>query len=158
MYYSDEFLGRYTTNGVYPGCLFIPLTHDRNSFTVIDNDVVRARLYYDNYYDSFPSYQAFLNTLMNNPGIVDIEQAFGFIKSFTTKESISKEANRDFTRFMSKYLRKKNNHYVIDRKYNDLAIHIAKECFIKGYYVYEPTCFSDWVIALTPDICPPLLE
>ncbi len=158
VYYSDAFLYRFTTNDVYPGCLFIPVSHDGKSFTVIDNDIVRARLYYDNYYDSFPSYQAFLCTFMNEPGIIDIKQALGFIKTYESKEIITQEANRDFTGFMNKYLRQKNDYYEIPNIYTNIAIYIARECFIRGYYVFEPGCFSDWIISSTPEICPPLVE
>ena len=158
VYYSDEFLIRFTTTDVYPGCLFIPVTPDGKSFTVMDNDDVRGRLYYDNYLDSFPSYRVFLNTLMNEPGIIDIKKSLGFIKTYESKEIIAKEADGDFTRFMNKYLKQNKDYFVIGDLYKDNAIYIARECFIKGYYVFEPSCFSDWIISPTPEICPPLME
>ena len=158
VYYSEDFLVRYTTKDVYPGCLFIPISPDGHCFMVMDNDVVRARLYYDNYYDSFPSYQSFLNCLMNQPGVIDIKNAFGFVELYYANDHIIKESRDDFAGFITKYLREQSVYYVINDKYKDFSVSIAKACFDHRYYIYPPGCFSDWIVSTSPETVPPIIE
>ena len=149
--YTSHFLNRYTDSTVFAGYLAIPVAEER--FVLLDNEVVRGRLYYVNHFNEYSSYHAFLEDLLNHPGRINILKEIG--KTHIERENVKLQqmASQWRLRFQRKYLVQiiqGEDVYEVKRKYKKKEYQVLKACFDIGLYVYWNDVAASWVISENP--------
>ena len=155
--FNSCFLDRFADTTVFAGYLAIPVS--QKDFVLLDNEVVRSRLFFDNHYQEYSSYRAFLEDLLNHPGAIDL---FRDLKISHTEQhdcTLQIEAMRNISRFKKKYLKcvlNKGNTYEVRKRFLKKEKQILKICFDIGYYLYWDDYAAQWIITSCPRLKPPL--
>lgn len=146
--YTYEFIEKYTPLDVMAGYLVIPLEDGR--FELLENDIVRARLFHERKYDIHKDYRSFLYTLLNHPGSVTIPNDLIVYYSFVPNHIIENEANKDFSSFLLEYLCMNSGGMYVNEKYRDQELPILKVCFDHGYFIYNSSLSGIWYVSERP--------
>lgn len=155
--FDSCFLNRFADTTVFAGYLAIPIS--QKDFVLLNNEVVRSRLYYDNHYHDYSSYREFLEDLMNHPGTIDLFRDLKLSRTEHHNCVLQTKARRNFSSFKKKYLEcvfLDSDTYQIKKKYLKKEKQILKVCFDFGYYLYWDDVAAQWIITSRPRLKPPL--
>lgn len=146
--YTYEFIEKFTQSDLMAGYLVVPLQDGR--FELLENDVVRARLFYEHNYDVYDDYCSFLYTLLNHRGSVIIPNDLIVYYSFLPDSRIEREANKDILSFLNEYLYMESGRMYVNKEYSNQELQILKACFDNGYYIYNSSLNGRWYVSECP--------
>lgn len=154
----DRAIARCSDNAIEAGYIMVPT--EENSYTIIENDILRARVYYDNYYSCYRDYKAFLADAFYLPGTIEYCSTVGLCKTYSLKMVDQLCFRWNFKLFALKYLVKLDKGvYNIKNKYKiDFWPYILFHCFNMDYYIYFSDMSAEWVISEVPFVYPPMPE
>ena len=154
--FPRDFLDRFVDTTIIAGYLVIPVPEE--SFVLLDNEIVRSRLFYDNHFHEYKSYSDFLEELMNHPGSIDVTQDLGLTRKEHINEKLQRESHLDFKRFKRKYLKRidpEGTVFEVKNRFHKKERQVLKICFDNGYYLYWTDVYAKWIIASHPISLPP---
>lgn len=135
---------------IWAGYIIAPVENDR--FIIIDNSIMRARVYYDNYKDDFSDYTAFLESVFSHPESIDYCQSVGICNSYEQKGINRLRFRYSFPLFANRYLDEKSSGvYTIKQSYVDIWPYILAYCFGRDYYIYFSDHAAEWIISKFPE-------
>lgn len=138
------------------GCLIVSV--NRDEFIIIDNDILRSRVYYDNYYFLFEDYSDFLYTALNDSGVIDYSLVFK-TQHYYSNSQYKFITNLPHFLFASFFLRRINPGVYTPNHYTSRTLpHILRKCYNLGYYIYTPGYSGEWIIEETPMEGPHILQ
>lgn len=147
---SDEVVARFSNPKIDAGYIVIPVESER--FIIIDNSIMRARVYYDNYKDEFSDYTAFLESVFLHPESIDYCQSVGICDSYAQKIISELRLRYSFPLFANRYLDEKSSGvYTIKQSYVDIWPYILAYCFGRDYYIYFSDHAAEWIISKFPE-------
>ena len=151
----EALIDRCCSKNVVAGYLAVPV--DSGHFIIIDNDILRARVYYDNYYSEYPDYEAFLKDAFMNPGSIDYCASIGSCEPYSDRHALH-WPRWLFALFAQKYLVKLDGeHFTIKERYMEKWPYILRYCFDLGYTLYFADYAAEWIITSKPPCCLPEL-
>lgn len=147
---SEEVIERFTNPKIDAGYIIIPVKTEM--FIVLDNSIMRARVYYDNYKDSFTSYTEFLRNALNCPGTIDFCYTIGICDGYEYKKVRELRCQFNYHSFVKFYLNELDTGiYTIKQQHRDKWPYILAYCFYHGFYLYFSDYSAEWIISETPD-------
>ena len=145
-----------TNSNIDFGCIVVSV--NKEEFIIIDNDILKDRVYYDIYYDSFDDYSDFLFTVLNKPGEIDYSLVLN-PNNYFANSRYKFIASLPRSLFSSFFLRKTNRDIYTPKHYSSRTLpFILRKCYDLGYYVYRPGYSGEWMIGQTPIERPPVLR
>lgn len=146
----ERVVERYANPRIWAGYIIAPVENDR--FIIIDNSIMRARVYYDNYKDEFSDYTAFLESVFLHPESIDYCQSVGICDSYAQKKISELRFRYSFPLFANRYLDEKSSGvYTIKQSYVDIWPYILAYCFGRDYYIYFSDHAAEWIISKFPE-------
>lgn len=149
---AEQIMERSLNHQIFPGYNIMPC--GGNKFIIIDNDILRARVYYDQYRNVFPDYNSFLQTALSNPESIDYSEVAPKQYSFNDKPLINNSVA--FHLLVRFYLTSfDDDSYSLETIPSDIIPFILLQSFLEGYYIYFADQAATWVISKTPPQVPP---
>ncbi|MBP5676609.1 MAG: hypothetical protein J6W94_06315 [Bacteroidales bacterium] len=138
------------------GCLVISV--NRDEFIIIDNDILRSRVYYDNYYNLFDDYSDFLFTALNYSDVINYSLVIN-PNHYYSNSQYKIITNLPHLLFKGLFLRKTRPGVYTPQHYTSRTLpYILRKCYDLGYYIYTPGYSGQWIIEEAPVEGPPILQ
>ena len=135
----------FSNNNNDVGCIVVPTIN--NSFMIIDNAILRGRVFYDHYRNYYPNYESFLLTALTNPDSIDYLSSIGYYNCYRNK-AFSFISIIPFSSFSKLYLKTISDcEFEVKNQESNRLPYILKRCFDYGYYIYPPGYSGKWIIS-----------
>lgn len=152
---KDEIIARCSDEMIETGFIVLPADKEKRSFIIIDNDILRDRVYYDNYYSDYSSYRDFLNAAIESPGNINYCSSIGLCKTYLYSYSKELLFRMNIFLFSNKYLKELSQGvYTLHKDQMDKWPYILCYCYNVGYYLYFSDYQAEWIVSKDPYIFP----
>ena len=147
---SEEVIARFSNPKIDAGYIVIPVEPER--FIIIDNSIMRSRVYYDYYKETFHNYEAFLKKALMCPGAINYCETISICDDYDYKQIEKLKYRINYLLFAKHYLYELNKGvFTIKSQYQNKWPYILAYCFSHGYYLYFSDYAAEWIISETPE-------